>query len=54
MLTRTNSPSDNNFAARDSAVPGQLSFTTTLLNPSFTALNSVVNGTLLSGDWSNQ
>src|SRR5262249_47465023 len=44
VLTRTNSPSDNNFAARDSAVPGQLSFTTTLLNPSFTALNSVVNG----------
>jgi hypothetical protein len=44
VLTRKNSPSDNNFAARDSKVPGQLSFTTTLLNPSFTALNSVVNG----------
>ena len=44
VLTRTNSPSDNNFAARDSNVPGQLSFTTTLLNPTFTALNSVVNG----------
>jgi hypothetical protein len=44
VLTRMNSPSDNNFAARDSAVAGQLSFTTTLLNPSFTALNSVVNG----------
>jgi len=44
VLTRTNSPSDNNFAARDSKVPGQLSFTTTLLNPTFTALNSVVNG----------
>lgn len=43
VLTRTNSPSDNNFAARDSVVPGQLSFTTTLLNPSFTAANSVVN-----------
>jgi len=44
VLTRTNSPSDNNFAARDSNVPGQLSFTTTLLNSRFTALNSVVNG----------
>ena len=38
-----NSPSDNQFAARDSGL-GQLSFTTTLLNPSFHALNSVVNG----------
>ena len=44
VLTRMNSPSDNNFVARDSAVPGQLSFTTTLLNPSFHALNSVING----------
>jgi hypothetical protein len=44
VLTRVNSPSDNNFAARDSAVAGQLSFTTTLLNPSFHALNSVING----------
>jgi hypothetical protein len=44
VLTRMNSPSDNNFAARDSDVPGQLSFTTTLLNPTFHALNSVVNG----------
>ena len=44
VLTRKNSPSDNNFAARDSKVPGQLSFTTTLLNPTFHALNSVVNG----------
>lgn len=43
VLTRTNSPSDNNFAASDSNL-GQLSFTTTLLNPSFHALNSVVNG----------
>jgi hypothetical protein len=41
--TRVNSPSDNNFAAADSAL-GQLSFTTTVLNPSFTAQNSVVNG----------
>lgn len=44
VLARANSPSDNNFDARDSKVPGQLSFTTTLLNPSFTAANSVVNG----------
>ena len=43
VLTRTNSPSDNNFAAADSAL-GQLSFTVTVLNPTFTATNSVVNG----------
>jgi hypothetical protein len=43
VLTRMNSPSDNNFAAADSAL-NQLSFTTTVLNPSFTAANSVVNG----------
>jgi hypothetical protein len=43
VLTRANSPSDNNFAAADGAL-GQLSFTTTLLNPNFTAANSVVNG----------
>src|SRR6516162_8392611 len=43
VLTRVNSPSDNNFAAADSAL-GQLSFTTTVLNTSFTAANSVVNG----------
>jgi hypothetical protein len=40
--TRVNSPSDNNFAAADGKL-GQLSFTTTLLNSSFTAANSVVN-----------
>jgi hypothetical protein len=40
--TRVNSPSDNNFAAADGRL-GQLSFTTTLLNSSFTAANSVVN-----------
>jgi hypothetical protein len=40
--TRANSPSDNNFAAADGAL-GQLSFTTTVLNASFTAANSVVN-----------
>ncbi len=43
VATRTNSPSDNNFAAADGAL-GQLSFTTKVLNPSFTAANSVVNG----------
>jgi hypothetical protein len=37
-------PSDNNFDARDSNIPGQLSFTATLLSPSFHVLNSVVNG----------
>src|SRR6516162_10225633 len=41
--TRVNSPSDNNFAAADGKA-GQLSFTTTVLSSSFTALNSVVNG----------
>jgi hypothetical protein len=41
--SRVNSPSDNNFAAADSAL-GQLSFTTKLLDASFTAANSVVNG----------
>jgi hypothetical protein len=44
VITRMNSPSDNNFDARDSNVPGQLSFTATMLNPAFNALNSVVNG----------
>src|SRR6516165_6993337 len=43
VLTRANSPSDNNFAAADGAL-GQLSFTTTVLNPSFHASNSVVKG----------
>jgi PEP-CTERM motif len=43
VTTRMNSPSDNNFFAADSAL-GQLSFTTTVLNPRFTAANSVVNG----------
>jgi hypothetical protein len=41
--TRMNSPSDNNFAASDSKL-NQLSFTTTVLNSSFTAANSVVSG----------
>jgi len=43
VVTRVNSPSDNNFAASDAAL-GNLSFTTTVLNPNFTAANSVVNG----------
>jgi hypothetical protein len=43
VTTRMNSPSDNNFAAADSGL-GTLSFTTTLLNASFKADNSVVNG----------
>jgi hypothetical protein len=43
VITRVNSPSDNNFAAADGAL-GQLSFTTTVLNPRFTAANSIVNG----------
>jgi PEP-CTERM motif len=43
VLTRMNSPSDNNFAAADGTL-GQLSFTTTVLNANFTAANSVVNG----------
>ena len=43
VITRMNSPSDNNFQARDGNL-GQLSFTTTVLNPSFNAANSVVNG----------
>ena len=41
VLTRTNSPSDNAFQSFDS---GSLSFSTKILNPSFTAANSVVNG----------
>jgi hypothetical protein len=43
VLTRNNSPSDNNFAAADGRL-GQLSFTTNVLNASFTAANSVING----------
>lgn len=41
--TRVNSPSDNAFDVRD-ALAGNLTFTTTTLNPSFTANNSVLNG----------
>lgn len=43
VLTRANSPSDNQFAAFDSAL-GTLTFSSSILNASFTAANSVVNG----------
>ena len=43
VLTRNNSPSDNQFAAFDSGT-GELTFTTTVLSTNFTAANSVVNG----------
>jgi hypothetical protein len=43
VVARANSPSDNQFAAFDSGL-GTLSFTDTILSPSFTAANSVVNG----------
>jgi hypothetical protein len=42
VVTRNNSPSDNQFAAYD-ALMGQLSFTTSVLNSSFSTVNSVVN-----------
>ena len=42
--TRVNSPADNEILSRDSAVAGELTFSTTVLNPSFTASNSVLNG----------
>ena len=42
--TRVNSPSDNNFDLRDSNVPGELTFTPTLISPSFHVLNSVQSG----------
>ena len=41
--TRSNSPSDVAYDARDTAID-DLSVSFTLLNPSFTALNSVLNG----------
>lgn len=41
--TRVNSPGDDDFVARDSAL-GNLRYTTTLLDPAFTAANSLVNG----------
>ena len=42
--TRANSPSNNALASRDSAVAGQLVFVPSVLNSSFTAANSVLNG----------
>jgi hypothetical protein len=44
VITRVNSPSDDAFATRDSSLPGQLTFSTTLLSSQFTAHNSVING----------
>ncbi len=44
VVTRANSPSDVAFAGRDSAVAGQLTFSSSLVNARFTALNSVLNG----------
>ena len=41
--SRANSPSDVEFASRDSAA-GELTFTTSVLNAGFTASNSVLNG----------
>jgi hypothetical protein len=43
VLTRVNSPSDVEFVGRDSA-SSDLSFAMSVLAPSFTANNSVVNG----------
>ena len=43
MPTRANSPSDVAFAERDAAV-GDLTFTPGIIQPSFTANNSVLNG----------
>jgi hypothetical protein len=42
--TRVNSPSDVEFDDRDSTVAGELSFTTTVLNGTFTASNSIQSG----------
>lgn len=41
--TRVNSPSDNAFDSRDSTA-GNMTFTVAVVNPSFTAANSIVNG----------
>jgi hypothetical protein len=41
--TRSNSPSDNAFATRGDT-PGDLTFSINVLNPTFTATNSVLNG----------
>jgi hypothetical protein len=42
--TRVNSPSDVAFASRDSSTPTELTFTTSTLAATFTALNSVQPG----------
>ena len=42
--TRVNSPSDVELEGRDSSASGELAFTTTTLNPAFTATNSVTAG----------
>jgi hypothetical protein len=42
--TRVNSPADNEIASATRDSPGTLTFTPTTVNPSFTVLNSVVNG----------
>jgi hypothetical protein len=42
--TRVNSPSDVAFDSRDSAAVGELTFTTSVLNTTFTALNSIQPG----------
>jgi len=42
--TRVNSPSDVEVVGRDSGVSGELSFSASVLSPSFTVANSVVNG----------
>lgn len=41
--TRTNSPSDSSYDSENS-ISGGLSYTATVLNPSYTASNSVING----------
>jgi hypothetical protein len=42
--TRVNSPSDVEFASRDSGSGGGLTFTPGVVQPSFTAANSILNG----------
>jgi hypothetical protein len=42
--TRTNSPSDVAFDTRNSLAGGGLNFIASVLNPSFTAANSILNG----------
>lgn len=42
--TRVNSPSDVAFALRDSLTPGDLNVSENILNPAFTAANSILNG----------